>query len=446
MIPTKSNINKESCSPVSSNCVIWQGSDLLCINLCTGDSVSEVIYKLATEICDLKDQLNLTDLDLKCLVDNCITCPDPEKILGVVLQLLINKVCDLQEIIDSLTIGSTSDVEVRLASCFISDFTDSNGDITNPVPISIYVQKIAQKICTILSRLNDIDATLNGIDSAITNIDIRLDALEAAGVIKVTPICSSSPVPKDIDDALIGLESSFCQLRQATGLPTEILSSITNNECTPVAPATVIQSLADPAVILWTGSSNSLAQTLEKIWLSICDLRSAVSIIQDTCCSVNCDDLIVDFDVVLDYNTEADEFSLVFYFGEKTNIPVTFHDCNTTLGTKFTITDNLGHSSTIYIKIREDILNDPTALTDGYSVLLPGNISTDGTINIDSNICITNGTLNCVKCIHKEIIYNSACNFCQLCVTGTTGTVVVVYDDNGGAQGFTSTNTTTINP
>ena len=167
MQPIKSNLNKDNCSPVSSNCVIWQGPDLVCINLCTGDSISDVVYKLAVEICDLKDQLNLTDLDLKCLVDNCITCPDPEKTLGIVLQLLINKVCDLQTIIDTLSGGTTTEVLVRLASCFIADFTDSNGDVTNPVPVSIYVQKIAQKICTILTRLDGIDATIAGIDSKV---------------------------------------------------------------------------------------------------------------------------------------------------------------------------------------------------------------------------------------------------------------------------------------
>ena len=183
-----------------------------CINLCTGDTVSDVVYKLAVEICDLKEQLDLSDLDLKCLVDNCLTCPDPQKTLGIVLQLLINKVCDLQEIIDTLGGGSIQEVEVRLASCFIADFTDSNGDVTNPVPVSIYVQKIAQKICTILSRLDGIDASLAGIDSALVQIDIRLDALEAAGLPQVTPICSSSPVPKDIDVALFGLESAFCSL------------------------------------------------------------------------------------------------------------------------------------------------------------------------------------------------------------------------------------------
>ena len=425
MVPIKSNLNKDNCSPVSSNCVIWQGPDLSCINLCTGDTVSDVVYKLALEICALKDQLNLTDLDLKCLVDNCITCPDPEKVLGIVLQLLINKVCDLQEIIDTITGGATDEVLVRLASCFIADFTDSNGDVTNPVPLSIYVQKIAQKICTILTRLDGIDASLAGIDAALIDIDIRLDALEAAGLPQVTPICSSSPTPKDLDVALIGLESAFCSLRTATGLPADILASITDNECQPVAPATVIESLVDPAVILWTGASSNLADTLEKLWLAVCDLRGAVSLIQDTCCQVNCDDLIVDFDVVLDYNSQSDEYSLVFYFGDKTNLPLAFGDCNTTLGTKFTLTDDFGHTAQIYIKIREDILNDPDALTNGYSVLLPGNIVPTSNIYLNSNTCITNGELNCVKCISKTIIFTAPiCDYCEITATAP---VTIVY-------------------
>jgi hypothetical protein len=417
MVPNKSNLNKENCSPVSSNCVIWQGPDLSCINLCTGDTVSDVIHKLAVEICDLKDQLNLSDLDLKCLVDNCLTCPDPEKTLGIVLQLLINKVCDLQEIIDALGGGGIQEVEVRLASCFIADFTDSNGDVTNPVPVSVYVQKIAQKICTILSRLDGIDATLDGIDSALIQIDIRLDALEAKGLPQITPICSSSPVPKDIDVALFGLETAFCSLRTATGLPGDILSAITDNECEPVAPATVIPSLVDPATILWTGPSANLAETIEKLWLAVCDLRAAVSLIQDTCCQVNCEDLIVDFDVVLDYDQAADEYSLVFYFA-KTELPLAFGDCNTTLGTKFIVKDDLGHESTIYIKIREDVLNDAQALTDGFSVLLPGNISPTSNIYLTSDVCITNGTLNCVKCISKEILYvPPVCDYCEITAT-----------------------------
>ena len=41
MIPTNSN-NLTNCDPISSNCVIWQGPDLPCVEICTGDTISDV--------------------------------------------------------------------------------------------------------------------------------------------------------------------------------------------------------------------------------------------------------------------------------------------------------------------------------------------------------------------------------------------------------------------
>ena len=43
------NLDNSPCSPTSSNCVIWQGPDLACIKLCKGDTVSDVVAKLAAE-------------------------------------------------------------------------------------------------------------------------------------------------------------------------------------------------------------------------------------------------------------------------------------------------------------------------------------------------------------------------------------------------------------
>ena len=31
------NLDNRPCSPISSNCVIWQGPDITCIKLCTGE-------------------------------------------------------------------------------------------------------------------------------------------------------------------------------------------------------------------------------------------------------------------------------------------------------------------------------------------------------------------------------------------------------------------------
>lgn len=40
MKPVKSNLSKNGCSPVASDCVTWNGPDLCCITECDGDTLS----------------------------------------------------------------------------------------------------------------------------------------------------------------------------------------------------------------------------------------------------------------------------------------------------------------------------------------------------------------------------------------------------------------------
>ena len=39
MIPTNSSATTNGCDNISSNCVIWQGPDISCIDLCNGDTI-----------------------------------------------------------------------------------------------------------------------------------------------------------------------------------------------------------------------------------------------------------------------------------------------------------------------------------------------------------------------------------------------------------------------
>ena len=49
MIPTNSN-SPNNCDPISSNCVIWQGPDLTCVDVCQGDTISNVVAALCTQL------------------------------------------------------------------------------------------------------------------------------------------------------------------------------------------------------------------------------------------------------------------------------------------------------------------------------------------------------------------------------------------------------------
>lgn len=83
------NIKKESCSPVSSNCVIWNGPDIECINLCKGDTVTEVVYKLATELCKIMDTFDVSNYDLSCLDLAC-----QPKSFEELIQATITAICN----------------------------------------------------------------------------------------------------------------------------------------------------------------------------------------------------------------------------------------------------------------------------------------------------------------------------------------------------------------
>ena len=86
-------MKNNNCTPTSSNCIVWQGPNIPCINLCKGDSITDVVYKLATDYCDLLSNLDPSIYDLSCLND--ASCP-PKNIQQLV-QLLINKICDVEK-------------------------------------------------------------------------------------------------------------------------------------------------------------------------------------------------------------------------------------------------------------------------------------------------------------------------------------------------------------
>lgn len=89
MKPVKSNLSVNGCSPVASDCVQWNGPDLCCITECTGDTLSNVIFKLAQEVCYHRALLDLSVLNLG---DLAPLPGDGERTPANVLQAIINRI------------------------------------------------------------------------------------------------------------------------------------------------------------------------------------------------------------------------------------------------------------------------------------------------------------------------------------------------------------------
>ena len=272
------NLNTAPCSPVSSNCVIWQGPNIPCINLCNGDTVSDVVFALATELCGVLDTLDVANYDLSCFG---ITACGPNDFQALI-QFLIAQICALQGItpIEDKT-GSTGcpDCLVTVAPCFVV------GNQTT-MNLTDYVNMIAAKICSIIDQLAIINATL-------TSLDIRVTTLENAPIPTFTiPSytigCDIGTLNENtsyqIDEILeVFTNDVWCPFYTATGTTSDILAAVAS-ECISGGDP----SRANPGVAInvayptWVNASLTLADTINNIWIALCDLYAASIAVEDT--------------------------------------------------------------------------------------------------------------------------------------------------------------------
>ena len=278
------NLDNKPCSPISSNCVIWQGPDIPCIKLCTGDTVSDVIAKLATELCTVLDILNVTNYDLSCF--NLTACGPND--FQALIQFLIEQICATETQVTIISDPATSTVNttksdplVTIAPCFVV-----NG--VTVMTVSQYAQVIGDRVCSLVTQI----AALN---SQITSLDIRVTALEAAPVPTFTlpniPVqeCDLSalitaPGSYAMDAVLEALINDttygFCALRATTGMPSEILAAV-QSQCINDSDISLVYGT--PFSTAYAGSwipvvtVDTLADAINNIWISLCDVYQYVS-------------------------------------------------------------------------------------------------------------------------------------------------------------------------
>lgn len=263
------NLDNSPCSPISSNCVIWQGPNIPCIKLCTGDTVSDVVFKLATELCDILEQLDINNYDLTCL--NLAGC-DP-KDFNALIQILINKICELEGI---PTPTPTPDGTGCPTDCIVSVVDCLGGGNDNLIS---YVETIANKICDILTRLDEIDGPggrLDSIDVTLIDLQTQIDNIVFTIPDVTVPLTCANPVggyAPGTDVAVNTLFEAFlddwCQLLSVTGTTTA-LSAVLSPDCTLAGSAYFGSAItSDPG---WINPASTVADALNNIWVSLCFL------------------------------------------------------------------------------------------------------------------------------------------------------------------------------
>lgn len=353
------NIDKTGCSNISSNCVVWQGPDIECINLCKGDSVTEVVYKLALELCNLINTFDLKNYDLKCFSSG--VC-QPQTFQDFIT-ILIDKICALQEsnpqYVDSCnpcptpppvttrSASASADTYVPIAKEF--QFKSAVGDDVTMLKVSDYAQAIGNKVSTLVNSATILQSTL-------VNHSSRIAALENTpapefNMPMVTPVGVLPKQATSMQLVLAATEQQFSEIKTALGDANAIYTNIQkidpniNDLKSLSVPGTNMSSMRG-----FTAHPATLADVVGNMMVMLKDMRAAITNITTNYIPSDCDAISLDL-----YATTKNNQLFLYFTGKVPSSTFISTGNNPTI---VTISDNHGGSVQYPINI-PSVLNAP---------------------------------------------------------------------------------------
>jgi len=268
------NFDNSPCSPTSSNCVIWGGPDLACINVCKGDSVTDVVAKLATELCTLLDTFNISAYDISCF--NLVNCA-PQTFTDLI-NFLIVKICELENVPSTPSTpgdstGCPTDCIVTVASCFVV------GTATT-MTLTEYAIAIGEKVCAIIdtntlqqAAINDLDVRVTTLEDAPAPVIPVLEVTLSQTLPSIPSLSGTQPVETVVQSYINQIWFPFVAITGNSGQLAATISNqtVASTDLSKVNPAA---QMSAQYAGLWTAPTGTIAGTINNIWACIEDLRN----------------------------------------------------------------------------------------------------------------------------------------------------------------------------
>ena len=442
MKPYQSSSDKENCSPISSNCVIWQGPNISCINLCKGDSVSDIVYKLAVELCDIQASTAITEpngvslLQLDCLLQLCAATATPQLTTAAVLQLIIDKVCctysELSSAITELEIytgydrnansggtagrggGSYSEPILDLPSClyYADPYTE---EIIRSLALTPYVIQLATAFCSLQGVVKEHTNQIGDLVGRVTNLENAPCCYNPPSVI---PFCSYGDVTANVvtpmEVVVRGLDFEYCSLRNTLGTNAE-LTAAASSQCLNLNSLNALSQEGTMSGLPgWNNTVNSFAQSMQNLWITVCDMRGVINDLRTCCGASKCSSFFLGFTVG---TTTSSTITILFNSPILTQIPGGYQDCPA--GSNITITDGNRIFTGTFLLISDAIYNGLITFSIASAALNP-----DRPWTITVTGCISNAAGVCSKTV---TIINPAINPTTTTTTTTTAAPCNTY-------------------
>jgi hypothetical protein len=352
MIPTKSTASDPGCIPVSSDCVIWQGPNIPCISLCSGDAISEVTYKIADKLCSIQSAFDLTALQLGDLTAFCASVGGAptvsNKTLLAVLDFIVKKLVCVNGKVDNLrpSAGYT-EPSLSLPTCL--RYTDPTTQQTVIQLVhSNYTLRLASQFCELKSQVTENTNKISSHETRITTLEQR--TLNIPVLSNVTPSCSYPGIPAGtpvaMNTLLDAVEEDLCNLRKAVGTNTQIgaaTSPWSSDICLTATHLSSSTALSKPGTMTgayasygWKPTVTNLSESIQNLWITVLDLRCVINDLKNCCGSVDCSGFILDYSATTDSTRQT--VSLNFF--NKTLFPGSgYANCTGSGSTTISITD-----------------------------------------------------------------------------------------------------------
>lgn len=439
--PTKtSNLKPTNCTPVSSQCVIWEGPDLECIELCHGDTISDVQGKIADLLCDIADKVDLTGIDFKCLVESgeCDLDNNPsptQSTLKDVIACLIKQYCDLkarfQILDDTVKALSTTTPEGEAAvlnvntTCLNNNF---NANLSNGSSDNQIISAIIAGLCTTWEELQD----------EITRLEGLISTSGSGGGTTSTPPSIEMPClwagTKSFSTGWTTFATDYCTVKSKLGSVAVMDDAINAGVDCYTSINNFLFDTGDVGDLLTMGDgSGGLALSHQNLWRTMCALVAKVESMNTTlssCCGFSCKDFEITANAV-GFDPTDNTVNLRLSFDGSSTLPdppYTF----TNAGSSVIYTDRTGYSlSKIDFLIEDE--NGGTYLDHDITGLdLTGEIQVDIDLSYNVEDQVTGATFSCTKCLHTYFKTGVECAFCQLDITvGDNAEVIITYIPSG---------------
>lgn len=406
----------ENCIPSPSSCVEWNGGEIEFLNICDGDSLNNVVWELVNKVKEVSDD-DISSFDVDSLSEICNKKAPLTVTMSSILDLLKdNQIC-LKGFIDDLDqriadLANDNDINVSL-KCF-AQFDNQGNQLT--ITRDGLDQLFVDNLCSDKLRISSLESLVTTMQSEIANLESEISISE----IQVAT-CIDAGV-KPVSSQVIAIADVLCDLISATG------NSDAIGDALGQTPGDLNSEFG--LIAGWILTPDTWAENYNNLLLEVENLRQRIITIENTCCAVSCDDVEIAFSVI--FNEDKTGIILRFTSGAGTNIPAGFEDG----GSSGTITDKDGNVETFILEIENGAEIEVSII----------GLNTSGDLVIDITAIMSNGSLTCERCLHKTVKTVGICDFCKICNTGATGTVVILYEDAGefiGTSFNPSTTTTT---